>query len=734
MLRLDLRTRNRIPPRVAARAVFAAALCATTLLGAREALPQQVSVTEAVVEDFTDVVTRRDLRTNDFSGDIRVVNPGAVPYGSTELLPKSGTGTALRLDWSFPAEGDAAPQTGISFDLFGPSERRVSYDGQSVSIVRFDEHVLNLNRVDGILRTAARNFRTARVGLIYRGAEPLTIRLELRDPLGGGRFIRLPVTGQAQRQVLVWDFRDALSYHVIDDQDLDEKSAKTLSVLIERDAGGGANPLSGSLELQRVFFVSEVPDVERPLDTDLLELVEQRSWQYFLDWSSRKARSYGLPQAHSTTPDELSSGGAGFAIAAWIVGAEHGAAEGQPWVLRTTAADRVRLILEALADPTLFGPEAAHRQGYKGWFYGRLGLDGNRFHRVDDPETARDERLDTQALSPHDTATALMGVLAAQSYFTQNTPAENEIRTLAQQIYDRVDWTFMLDPATNRFYAGWKPNETNDGDPYAIPDADGAGHYSGTPAAPTELDAYEDGTYLLSLLAAGSLTHPPASARAVHAAWRRVKGPKKLVQTATGALQDFELLTAFLDMRKTKTHKSPGDPATWYANSRSAVLAATAYAKTNSRGFSGYSDLSFGLAPGLGPDDRSRRYGTPTLAFVPTPDEDGTVSYPATLAISAFGKDLRARAAAAARAGWRKGHWHYRFGLPDRFNADLSQAGMESDPENPLLRTTGTWVDRSLDPIGQGLVMLQLENQRSGLMWNLLKKNPNLVLALKRLK
>ena len=734
MSRLDLRTQNRKSARLMGRALVCATAFATMLLGTREALPQQASITEAVVEDFTDVVTRRDLRTNDFSGDTRLVNSGAAPFGATELLPKIGTGTALRLDWTFPADGEAAPQTGLEFDLFGPSARQVSYDGQTVSTVRFDEHALSLRRIDGILRTVNRSFSTARVSLIYRGAEPLSVRLELRDTLGGGRFIRLPVTGQAQRQVLVWDFRNALNYQVIDDQDLDDRSAKTLSVLIERDAGASANPLTGSLELQRVFFVSEVPDVERPLDSDLLELLEQRSWQYFVDWSSRKGRSYGLPQARSTTPDELSSGGAGFALAAWIVGAEHGAEDGQPWVLRSAAADRVRLILQALADPTLFGPEAAGRQGHHGWFYGRLGLDGTRFHRVDDAETARDERLDTQTLSPRDTAMALMGVLAAQSYFTQDTPAEAEIRTLAQQIYDRVNWNFMLNPATSRFYAGWKPTETRDDDPYEIPDADGAGHYSGTPAAPVELDAYDDGTYLLSLLAAGSQTHPPTSPRTVLAAWRRVKGAKKLVQSTNGSLQDFELSTAFLDMRKTKTRKTPGDPATWYANSRNAVLAAAAYGKTNTPGYAGYSDLLFGLVPGPGPDDRRRRYGTPSLAFVPGVEEDGTVSYPGTLAISTFGKDMRTQAAAAVRAGWRKGHWHYRFGLPDRFNADLSQAGMQSDPENPLLRTSGAWVDRSLDPIGQGLVMLQVENARSGLMWSLLKKNPNLVLALKRLK
>jgi len=83
---------------------------------------------------------------------------------------------------------------------------------------------------------------------------------------------------------------------------------------------------------------------------------------------------------------------------------------------------------------------------------GFLGPDGRRKQNFDFEETEAKEHLNTVELSTIDTGLALMGALAAQSYFTGDAAGEAEMRRLAQQIYDRVDWRFMLEPATNRFY------------------------------------------------------------------------------------------------------------------------------------------------------------------------------------------------------------------------------------------------------------------------------------------
>ena len=49
-------------------------------------------------------------------------------------------------------------------------------------------------------------------------------------------------------------------------------------------------------------------------------------------------------------------------------------------------------------------------------------------------------RADLCELSTVDTSFLLAGMLAAAEYFSQDSEAEREIRTLADALYRRVDW------------------------------------------------------------------------------------------------------------------------------------------------------------------------------------------------------------------------------------------------------------------------------------------------------
>jgi len=106
-------------------------------------------------------------------------------------------------------------------------------------------------------------------------------------------------------------------------------------------------------------------------------------------------------------------------------------------------------------------------------------------------------------VSTIDTTLALAGTLAAQSYFNTDTGVEPEIRALSQQFYDNVDWTFMIEPKSNRFYYGWKPNEVRDNTQaeFLWPDADGKGDYSSFGGQPQVIDYYTDEVLLMTLLA-----------------------------------------------------------------------------------------------------------------------------------------------------------------------------------------------------------------------------------------
>src|SRR5262249_23372492 len=92
------------------------------------------------------------------------------------------------------------------------------------------------------------------------------------------------------------------------------------------------------------------------------------------------------------------------------------------------------------------GTSAINTIGYRGFFY--HFLDMNTGFRMPgwDPE-----------LSSIDSALLMAGVLDAGAYF--NDPAdrtEAAIRTMADSLYDRMDWTFFRNGGS-RIYMGWKP-------------------------------------------------------------------------------------------------------------------------------------------------------------------------------------------------------------------------------------------------------------------------------------
>ena len=106
------------------------------------------------------------------------------------------------------------------------------------------------------------------------------------------------------------------------------------------------------------------------------------------------------------------------------VGVERG------YVTRAQAAERTLTTLRFLWGLPQ-GPQAAGVGGKDGFFYHFLDMEtGHRFEQVE--------------LSTIDTTLLLGGVLACQEYFDGDAAAEREIRSLADSLYFRVDWTTQL--------------------------------------------------------------------------------------------------------------------------------------------------------------------------------------------------------------------------------------------------------------------------------------------------
>ena len=166
-----------------------------------------------------------------------------------------------------------------------------------------------------------------------------------------------------------------------------------------------------------------------PAEKAMLEDLERRSVRYF--WEETDP-STGLildrasadgGRAKGPSRDIASLAATGFGLTAICIGAEHG------WIPRDQAQTRVRVTLEFFANK-------AYQE--HGWF----------FHWMD---VSTGERKWDSEMSSIDTAFLLAGAITAAQYFS-NDP---QIQKLARQIYDRVDFAWMLDGDPMLLSHGW---------------------------------------------------------------------------------------------------------------------------------------------------------------------------------------------------------------------------------------------------------------------------------------
>ena len=115
------------------------------------------------------------------------------------------------------------------------------------------------------------------------------------------------------------------------------------------------------------------------------------------------------------------------------------------YITRSEGGERVLSTLKFLAELPQ-GPEPSGVSGYKGFFYHFLTLDkAQRFKQVE--------------LSSIDTGLLMAGVLSCMSYFDkENDPVEKEIRDLAEGLYRRVDWQWMM-KSNGKMSMGWHPEK-----------------------------------------------------------------------------------------------------------------------------------------------------------------------------------------------------------------------------------------------------------------------------------
>jgi hypothetical protein len=414
-------------------------------------------------------------------------------------------------------------------------------------------------------------------------------------------------------------------------------------------------------------------------DEALLDRFQRAAFGYFVETFNP---TNGLVADTSRPGSSASIAVVGFALSAYPVGVE------RDWMTRSDASARTLTTLRFFWDaPQNQGPGAT---GYKGFFY----------HFLDMQTGARAGACE---LSSMDTALVVAGALTAAAYFTEDTPAESEIRFLADALYRRVDWSWaQARQATVRM--GWKPK---------------SGFLR------QNWEGYSE-AILLYALGLASPTHPLSGASYAASTltyrWETIYDQEVLYAGPLFIHQFSHAWIDFAGLRDRFMHERNSD---YFENSRRATLIQREYARRNPHGYMGYDEDGWGLTANDGPgvktvrrDGRKRRFFGYKARGVPYGPDDGTLAPWAPLAALPFAPEF----ALPALRQLCSRHPRMVEGarLPGGFNPTLVEAGPDG------------WVSEGYFGLDQGIVVLMVENYRSGLIWRLMRRCPFLGEGLRR--
>jgi hypothetical protein len=432
--------------------------------------------------------------------------------------------------------------------------------------------------------------------------------------------------------------------------------------------------------------------VRRPETPPLLEDLQRRTFEYF--WETTNPAN-GLVPDRYPTPSFSSVAAVGFGLTVYPIGAERG------YITRGQAAERVLTTLRFFLDAPE-GPQPAGTTGYRGFLYHFLHMDtGERFENVE--------------LSTIDTALFLAGALFCQSYFDRDDPVEAEIREAAEVLYRRADWNWAVvrPPLVSM---GWRPGE-------GFIEYDWQGY---------------DEAMILYILALGSPTHPlsedawPAWTSTYR--WLDFHGYEHV---NFAPLFGHQYSHAWIDFRGIQDLYMRGRGIDYFENSRRATYAQRAYAIENPMGWEGYGQNVWGLTACDGPLDaefevggQMRRFFTYAARGAAANEvrDDGTIAPWAAAASIAFAPEIVIPAITEMHR--RYGSKLYStYGFLDSFNPTFT---FPVETQHGAVDPEMGWINDDYLGIDQGPIVIMLENHRSGLVWETMKKNPHIVRGLRR--
>jgi len=284
------------------------------------------------------------------------------------------------------------------------------------------------------------------------------------------------------------------------------------------------------------------------------------------------------------------------------------------------------------------------------------------FYHFSDVETG--ERVKGVEVSSIDTSLLLCGILTARAYFD-----DAQIKSLAQHIYERVDWPWMLNGGQT-FSMGWHPE---------------TGFLDARWKTYCEL-------MMIYLLAIGSPSHPVAPEFWSHFERPIVHYAGYDFISGNDPLFTHQYSQAWFDFRQKRDAY-----ADYFANSVTATRAHKAFCLASPQL---YSEDYWGITASDYAGGYTAWGGPPAQGPL-----DGTVVPCAAAGSLPFVPSDCVAVLRAMRSKWGKQAWG-RYGFVDAFHP------------------AANWYDPDVLGIDQGISVLMAENLRSSLVWNTFMRNP----------
>ena len=418
-----------------------------------------------------------------------------------------------------------------------------------------------------------------------------------------------------------------------------------------------------------------------PEDEIMLDSIQRKTFQFFVhehhpQWGIVKDR------AASWAPSSIAA--TGFGIPSFAIGAERG------WITREQAAQITLNMLNFYKNSVQSADTAA--AGYKGFYY--------HFHRMNSGTREWDCEL-----SSVDTGLLMMGIIFARNYYNADNEAEEQIRSIAGFLLDRIDWNFMEMPSTGDFAhtisMGWYPESGQ--------------HHMGW-------KGYNEALFLYVLAAGSGMENVERSYNAWLKSYKWKTPYEGLSHAAFPPLFGHQFSQAFIDYRGLVDGYMKKKGIDYFENSRRATYAQRQYAMENPHGWIGYDSLCWGVTASDGPTEKynfddKKFYGYAGRGATSRDYnyfDDGTIAPYASLSSLPFAPEIVLPTIKSIMDRNGKKIWG-KYGFYDAFNH------------------TANWVNDDFIGIDQGPMLIMIENFRTGLVWNYVMKDPIIQKGLNKL-